>query len=132
MPSTPRDDPMAAVMAAERPSGAARSDALGLSSRIAALAFNRENRPDDALAALVRRLRARSLTVGGLLQRGRYGESERCATLHLEDIDTGRRVQIFEQRGRMARGCKLDHSGLDVARAWLSDAIARSPDVVFV
>jgi len=69
---------------------------------------------------------------GGILQEMRPGSSAHCATLTFEDIGTGRRIQAFEQRGRDARGCRLDSSGLAVAAAWLRQAIEDRPDVLFV
>jgi hypothetical protein len=99
---------------------------------IAVVAYGRTTRPDRALAEAVRRLEARGLRVEGLTQQPKASDTSACALLFVEDIASGRRVPIFENRGAQARGCRLDAGGLATAAAWLRDAIARRPDVLFV
>lgn len=99
---------------------------------IAVIAYGRTTRPDQALAEAVWRLERRGLRVEGLTQQPKASDTSACALLFLEDIASGRRVQIFESRGAQARGCRLDAGGLATAAVWLRDAIARRPDVLFV
>lgn len=103
--------------------------------RIAAVVYDRASRPDAAFREVVAGLRRRGVRVGGLLQDGQdegaLGGSC-CATLQLEDIATGRRIEIFEDRGAGTRGCRLDSAGLAEASAWLRQAIAAHPDLLFV
>lgn len=100
--------------------------------RIAVVGYGRERRPDAMLARVARRLQRRGLRVAGLLQAGEAGGGPRCATLVLEDIGSGERVQLFERRGAGARGCRLDPGGLAHAAGWLRRAIEERPDVLFV
>lgn len=104
--------------------------------RIGVVVYDRATRPDAAFRDAVARLRARGLHVGGLLQDGKDGEDgfggSCCTTLQLEDIATGRRVELFENRGAGTRGCRLDPAGLAEASGWLREAIAARPDVLFV
>ena len=48
------------------------------------------------------------------------------------NIGTGRRVQIYEDRGSGTRGCRLDPAGLAEAAGWLREAIEARPDVLFI
>jgi hypothetical protein len=84
------------------------------------------------VAEVVRRLKAAAIHVAGLLQEGRSGSASSCASLILEDIATGRRIQAFERRGAQARGCRLDSSGLAVAAGWIREALVAKPDILFI
>ncbi len=99
-------------------------------SQICAIVYRREERPDAAVAAAVAALVAQGAEVRGLLQEGTEGSASCCATLFLEDIGSGRRVEIFQNRGRETRGCRLDASGLAEAAAWVREAIDSRPDVL--
>jgi hypothetical protein len=99
-------------------------------SPLSILVYRREERPDAAIIDAVVRLRADGIDVRGLLQEGTEGSTSCCATLFLEDIGSGRQVEIFQNRGRETRGCRLDASGLAEASAWLREAIESRPDVL--
>ena len=99
-------------------------------SPICILVYRRDERPDTAITEAVARLRADGIDVQGLLQEGTEGSASCCATLFLEDIGSGRRVEIFQNRGRETRGCRLDASGLAEAAAWLREAIESRPAVL--
>lgn len=99
---------------------------------ICLVVYDRECRPDAMLRRAVHRLEAAGLLVRGLLQEGRPGDALSCASLFLDDIGTGRRIEVFEKRGTEARGCRLDASGLAEAAAWVREAIAAQPDVLFI
>lgn len=99
---------------------------------ICVVTYDRGNRPDRMLAEVAARLGRAGVRVGGLLQEEKVDTGSNCATLHLEDIATGRRVQIFENRGAGTRGCKLDPAGLAEAAGWLRAAVDARPDILFV
>ena len=101
-------------------------------TRIGIVVYDRDSRPDALLAAVVRRLQAGGARVGGLLQQVKDDDRSCCTSLFLEDIATGRRVQIFEHRGAATRGCRLDASGLAQAAALLREAIEAGPKLLFV
>lgn len=100
--------------------------------RICFVVYDRGEHPDAMLDKVVHRLNAAGMHVAGLRQEGRSGDALSCATLVLEDIATGRRIQIFERRGTQARGCRLDASGLAIAAGWVREAIQTRPDVLFI
>jgi hypothetical protein len=99
-------------------------------SPLCILVYRREERPDAAITDAVARLQRDGFDVRGLLQEGTEGSTSGCATLFLEDIGSGRRVEIFQNRGRETRGCRLDASGLAEAAAWLREAIESRPEVL--
>ena len=100
--------------------------------RVGIVLYDRDSRPDVMFAAIVRKLLARGLRVGGLLQEPKDDNRSCCASLYLEDIATGRQVQIFEYRGAETRGCRLDASGLAESAALLREAIEARPDLLFI
>lgn len=101
-------------------------------ARICVVAYAFDQPPDAALADAVKWLRGAGLRPRGLLQEGEAGRTSCRPSLFLNDIGTGRRIQIFERRGVSARGCRLDSSGLAEAAGWLRDAIETRPDVLFI
>lgn len=100
--------------------------------RIGVIIHDRDSRPDVVFHEAVLRLKARGVRVGGLLQDGDRIPGPGCKPLYLEDIGSGRRARLFQDRGRGTRGCRLDASGLAEAAAWLREAIERRPDILFV
>lgn len=72
------------------------------------------------------------MRIAGLRQEGQPGDALSCATLFLQDLATGRRIQVFEKRGVEARGCRLDPSGLAMAAGWVREVIQNRPDVLFI
>lgn len=100
--------------------------------RIGIVVYDRASRPDAMFATVVPKLLARGVRVGGLLQEVKDDDRSCCTSLFVDDIATGRRVQIFEHRGAATRGCRLDSSGLAEAAALLRQAIEARPDLLFV
>lgn len=100
--------------------------------RIGYVIYERNQRPDVLLREAAGRLKAAGARVGGLLQDGQESDGSCCATMFAEDIGTGRRVQIYEDRGSGTRGCRLDPAGLAEAAGWLREAIEARPDVLFI
>jgi len=101
-------------------------------SPIGFVVYDRDSKPDPVLREVVRRLEVQRVRVRGLLQHGEQNEAAVCATMTLEDIGTGRRVQIFERRGHETRGCRLDPSGLAEAAVWVRESIEARPEILFI
>ncbi|MCA1953381.1 MAG: DUF2478 domain-containing protein [Hyphomicrobiales bacterium] len=99
---------------------------------ITALVYSDSAAADRLLSALARALAARGFRLAGLVQHNdsRPGRS-RCDML-LEDLATGERVGISEDRGPHARGCMLDLAQLGEAMAHVSRALAEGPDLVIL
>lgn len=99
---------------------------------IGVVVYDRDDRPDQALAEAARRLIVAGVQVGGLLQEGTEGSASCCASLTLVEVGIGRRIELFQNRGHGARGCRLDPSGLAEASGWLRDAIMFRPEILFI
>ena len=85
------------------------------------------------LRRLVARLGAAGAACAGFLQRDLPpppGHS-RCGMV-LECVSTGERLQIYEDRGPLARGCRLDVGMLIAALVSAREAIRSRPDVLVV
>jgi nucleoside-triphosphatase THEP1 len=67
---------------------------------------------DPLISALVRSWKAKGLRLAGVVQLNERREGRRRCDMILEDLSSGRRIPISEDRGAMARGCHLDHDAL--------------------
>lgn len=87
---------------------------------------------DRTLLQVVARLRKDSLLVGGVLQEVDAMGPDCCRPLNVVDIRTGETARITQDRGREARGCKLDPQGLASIAHCISDAIEASVDLIVI
>jgi nucleoside-triphosphatase THEP1 len=67
---------------------------------------------DPVIASLVRQWQAEGLRLAGVVQLNEPREGRRRCDMILEDLSSGRRIPISENRGALARGCHLDHEAL--------------------
>lgn len=97
---------------------------------LAAIVYADNAYPDAAFAALVGRCRGLGLSLAGVLQhRVSEAPDRRCDVL-LEDLSTGHRTSIFEDRGAGAAGCRLDEAALGDAAARIEASIEQGPDLL--
>lgn len=97
---------------------------------VAAIVYANEAYPDAFFRALVGRWRAMGLSVAGVLQHHVYeGGDQRCDVL-LEDLTSGHRTALFEDRGAGASGCRLDQAALAEATARVEGTLQQAPDVL--
>lgn len=87
---------------------------------------------DSLLAEIAHELRADGLRLAGAVQSNppRAGRS-RCDMV-LEDLGSGRRIAASEDRGPLARGCRLDIAALEEAAACAQSALDRPTDLLIV
>jgi nucleoside-triphosphatase THEP1 len=84
------------------------------------------------LRDVVARVRAEGTQVGGLLQEKVLDSEDCCEQLNLVDIRSGEAARITQQRGKEARGCKLDPRGLaDIAHC-IQDAIDADVELIVI
>lgn len=101
-----------------------------LASRLAAIVYADNAYPDAAFAALVKKGRGLGLSLAGVLQhRVSEAPDRRCDVL-LEDLGTGHRTSIFEDRGAGAAGCRLDEAALSAAAARIEGNMDDNPDLL--
>lgn len=100
--------------------------------RLAALRYEKSFDVSTVLSQAIARLRKQGITVGGLLQEAESGGSEPCAILQVVDLRSGQKARITQNRGKEARGCKLDEQGLVALSHCLDQAIDDRVDLVVV
>lgn len=106
--------------------------AVPLAGRVAAVVYPIGFDIDGLLGQVVAQLRGRGLRLGGLLQHNIPVEGQVCANMVIEDVVSGKRILISQDRGRLARGCRLDATGLAEAAPLLAALVDMPLDLVVV
>ena len=107
--------------------GAAASQGL---ARVAAIVYANEIYPDAVFSTLVERGRAMGLTLAGVVQHRAFVGGDRRCDVVLEDLATGHRTALFENRGTAARGCRLDQAALVEATARVEGSLEHAPQLL--
>ncbi len=101
-------------------------------SRLAVILFDRDESPDEALAAFIDNARTRGARIAGLVQE--RADDDLCGLhdVRVRDLTTGEAVPIMQDLGAGATGCRVDPSAIAVAARLLDRALATRPDLVVV
>jgi nucleoside-triphosphatase THEP1 len=102
----------------------------GYARPVAAIVYANEVYPDALFKILVQRCRARGVTLAGVLQHQAFVGGDRRCDVILEDLATGHRTALFENRGAGARGCRLDEAALAEATARVEGSFEQVPDLL--
>ncbi len=97
---------------------------------VAAIVYPDEAFPDAIFRSLVGHCRAQGLSLAGVLQHLVSAEADRRCDVLLEDLNSGHRTALFEDRGAGARGCRLDEAALAEASARIEGALEGGPDLL--
>lgn len=97
---------------------------------VAAIVYADEIYPDAAFTTLVQRCRALGLTLAGVLQHRAFEGGDRRCDVVLEDLASGHRTALFEDRGAGARGCRLDQAALAEATARVEGSLEHVPQLL--
>ncbi len=97
---------------------------------VAAIVYANEVYPDALFKTLVQRCRALGLTLAGVLQHRAFEGGDRRCDVILEDLATGYRTALFENRGTGARGCRLDEAALAEATARVEGSFEQVPHLL--
>ena len=92
---------------------------------LVAIVYANEAYPQSTFEGLVEDCRGRGLRVAGVLQHPVCTDAAGHCDVVLEELTTGLRTDLFEDRGSGARGCRLDVAAL----AEVNAQVARSLDV---
>lgn len=87
---------------------------------------------DQLISALGYKLRDAGVAVAGVVQHNRFVRDRTKCDMEAEELSSGVILKLSEDRGRQARGCRLDRSALSEAAALLSAAIANEPELVIL
>jgi nucleoside-triphosphatase THEP1 len=99
---------------------------------VAAVVYPDETFPDAAFRSLVGHCRARGLWLAGVLQHLVSADADRRCDVLLEDLNSGHRTALFEDRGAGARGCRLDEAALAEVSARIEGALEGGPDLLIL
>lgn len=97
---------------------------------VAAIVYADEAYPDALFRMLIGRWRALGLSVAGVLQHQIFEDADRRCDVLLEDLTSGHRTALFEDRGAGASGCRLDQAALAEATARVEGSLEQKPDVL--
>jgi hypothetical protein len=97
---------------------------------LAAIVFDREQDPDSPLRAFVAAQSARGVSVGGLLQEHAQGEGCSLHDVSVYNVATGERLDVMQDLGVGATGCRVDPAAIAVAARQLGDAVAARPQLI--
>jgi nucleoside-triphosphatase THEP1 len=97
---------------------------------VAAIVYPNEAYPDTVFSALVGRCRALGLSLAGVLQHKVSEGADRRCDVMLEDLTSGHRTPLFEDRGAGAGGCRLDEAALAEATARVEGSLETTPQLL--
>jgi hypothetical protein len=94
-----------------------------VAAKVGVLPYDADVAVDAILADAVDRIRARGITVGGLLQRAGERLSNGRTSIWLDDVGTGETLRLDQPRGPGAKDCIVDPDALAQAACLLRLAI---------
>ena len=97
---------------------------------LAALVYDQTQNPDEVLRAFASDLNARGYRAVGLVQLGHHGVDDTKLSAML--VHTGEELQLFQDLGGCAAGCRLDVGRLLNAGAQIASGIDEGADLVIV
>jgi len=87
---------------------------------------------DRLLADVGYKLRAAGVNVAGLVQRNTVVRGRAKCDMELEELGSGTVVRISEDRGPLAKGCRLDQNVLTQASHLMMGIVAQRPAILLV
>ena len=94
---------------------------------LVAIVYANENYPQSIFMRIVDDCRRRGLSMAGVLQHPACTDAAGHCDVVLEDLSTGRRTELFEDRGPGAKGCRLDVAALAEVNGNVARALAGDP-----
>ncbi|WP_417829638.1 DUF2478 domain-containing protein [Thalassospira sp.] len=98
---------------------------------LAGIAFHPKDPIDDLFAAIADAMLANGNSVAGYVQKRRRDAD--CGTLvHVRNLRSGDEMPITKNRGKMAKGCKLDGDALTTLASQLAHDIEAGSDILII
>ncbi len=98
-------------------------------SRLAAIVFDRDEAPDEALVGFVDTAISRGARVAGLVQER---ADDDLHDVRVRDLMSGEILPIMQDLGAGSAGCSVDPAAIAEAARLLDRALATSPDLLVV
>jgi nucleoside-triphosphatase THEP1 len=99
---------------------------------ILAIAYSDGLAADQLISELGYRLRDAGFAVAGLVQHNHFVRDRAKCDMEVEELFSGTILKLSEDRGKEARGCRLDRSALSEAASLLSASLEREPALVIL
>lgn len=99
---------------------------------IAAIRTDADTSVDTIFAEVALSLSLADLRIGGILQEEHYGAGGGQPTTRLRDLHDGTLIQISQNLGRHARGCRLDPGALAGAARRLENTLEAGVDLLIL
>ncbi|UFX44473.1 DUF2478 domain-containing protein [Bradyrhizobium sp. 41S5] len=99
---------------------------------VAAIVYADEVYPDAVFNHLVQQCRAHGVMLAGVLQHRASRDGDRRCDVVLQDLATGYRTALFENRGTGACGCRLDEAVLAEASARIEGSLEHAPHLLIL
>jgi hypothetical protein len=103
-----------------------------IAAKVGVLPYDPHVAVDAILADAVHRIRARGISVGGLLQRTGDCLSNGRLSIWLDDVGTGETLRLDQPRGPGAKDCIVDPDALAQATNLLRQAIETAPRLIVI
>jgi hypothetical protein len=96
------------------------------------IVYANEAYPQSTFERLVESCRGRGLRVAGVLQHPVCSDAAGHCDVVLEELTTGLRTDLFEDRGSGARGCRLDVAALAKVNAQVARSLDSDPEILIL
>ena len=99
---------------------------------LVAIVYANEAYPQSTFERIVEDCRRRGLRVAGVLQHPVCSEAAGHCDVALEELTTGLRTDLFEDRGPGASGCRLDEAALAEVNGQVARSLDADPDLLIL
>lgn len=99
---------------------------------LVAIVYANEAYPQLTFERIVEDCRRRGLKVAGVLQHPVCSEAAGHCDVALEELTTGLRTDLFEDRGPGASGCRLDEAALAEVNGQVARSLDADPDLLIL
>jgi hypothetical protein len=99
---------------------------------LVAIVYANEAYPQSTFEAIVEYCRRRELRAAGVLQHPVCPDTAGPCEVALEELTTGRRTDLYEDRGPGARGCRLDLAALAEVNAQVARSLDTAPELLIL
>jgi hypothetical protein len=99
---------------------------------LVAIVYANEAYPQSTFERIVENCRRRGLRVAGVLQHPVCSDTAGHCDVVLEELTTGLRTDLFEDRGPGARGCRLDVAALAEVNWQVARSLDSDPEILIL
>jgi len=99
---------------------------------LVAIVYANEAYPQSTFERIVEDCRRRGLRVAGVLQHPVCSEAAGHCDVALEELTTGLRTDLFEDRGPGASGCRLDEAALAEVNGQVARSLDTDPELLIL